>query len=60
MYMRGNIKMDVNGTVFEDLDCIQLDLDRVQWWVCVKTGIGACLTHFRAQCKTKIWDPTYA
>jgi hypothetical protein len=29
MYMWGNIKMDVNGTVFEDLDCIQLDLDGV-------------------------------
>jgi hypothetical protein len=39
--MWGNIKIDVNGTVFEDLD-----LDRVQWWVHVKTRIGAGLTLF--------------
>jgi len=58
--MWGNIKMDVNGTVFEDLDCIQLDLDGVQWWVCVKTRIGACLTHSWAKCKCKIWGPTHA
>jgi hypothetical protein len=56
----GSVIMDVNGTVFEDLDCIQLDLDGVQWWFCVKTGVRACLTHSWAHLKSKIWGPTYA
>jgi len=52
--MWGSIKMDVKGTVFEDLA-----LDRVQWWVRVKTRIGAGLTHFWAQCNSKTWGSTH-
>jgi hypothetical protein len=32
-----SVKMDLNGTVCEDVEWIQLTQDRAQWWALVDT-----------------------